>query len=263
MPHRVANFIKSSTNSFESQVLGLKKNFAPDAPRRKTSPRRSARASRSSERVVSYASTTTEDEVEESPTPPPVLSMRRMVEASTRHSSSTSSSPSRSPVRDPHQVNHHRKLSFPSLHLPGRSSRDGHSNSHAALDWKLESPPVVFFDAPEDSSGAIVSGQFFLKVTRDEGLEFESLNASLSIHTTHKRPFASHCHDCSTQVTEVRKWTFLDRPLFLAKGKSLNLLYPLSLPPSHLSLSFLLWLKKRYSEGNSKESTLSHSSQSS
>jgi hypothetical protein len=119
----------------------------------------------------------------------------------------------------PHNQHHHR-ISFPGLHLGRSSSKDNYFHrSPASLDWKLESPPIVFYGDAESSTGALVSGQLFLNVMEEEGYEFESFNATLSVHVTQKRPFVAHCHDCSTQVTELKRWTFLERPLLLAKGQ--------------------------------------------
>lgn len=102
----------------------------------------------------------------------------------------------------------------------GRSSKDVHASAPASLDWKLESPPVVLYNDPETSTGALVSGQIFLNVKDEHDLlDVESINATLQIHVTQKRPFIHHCHDCTHQYTEIKKWQFLDHPLVLAKGQ--------------------------------------------
>lgn len=216
MPHRVTSFFKASTNSLENQVLHLKKNAA----RRRDSPDRTQvreRASGSSERVFSYASSI-DDESED--TAPPYTSRldapvaRKMVERAASYDSEKSEK-----HKDHH---HHHRISFPGLHL-GRSSssKDGlfGSNAPATLDWKLESPPIVFYGTPEDSSGALVSGQLLLDVKKEEGIELETFDATLNIHVVQKRPYVPHCPDCTNQYTELKKWIFLERPLLLAKGK--------------------------------------------
>ncbi|OIW22781.1 hypothetical protein CONLIGDRAFT_586634 [Coniochaeta ligniaria NRRL 30616] len=117
---------------------------------------------------------------------------------------------------------HHHRISFPSIHI-GRSSssKDGlfGTNVPATLDWKLESPPIVFYGDAENSSGALVSGQLYLDVRKEEGIELESFDATLNIHVVQKRPYVAHCNDCTNQYTELKKWIFLERPLVLAKGK--------------------------------------------
>lgn len=114
---------------------------------------------------------------------------------------------------------HHHRISFPGMHF-GRSNKDVHANTPASLDWKLESPPIVLYNDPESSTGALVSGQIFLNIKDDHDLlDVESINATLQIHVTQKRPFTHHCHDCTHQYTELKKWQFLDHPLVLAKGQ--------------------------------------------
>jgi hypothetical protein len=78
----------------------------------------------------------------------------------------------------------------------------------------------VFYGDAENSSGALVSGQLFLDVLREEGLDLESFTATLKIHVTHKRPFNAHCHDCANQYTELKSWNFLQRPVLLTKSES-------------------------------------------
>jgi hypothetical protein len=73
---------------------------------------------------------------------------------------------------------------------------------------------------PESSTGALLSGQLFLNI-KEESLEIESLNATLSIHVTQKKPFVHHCADCASQSTELKKWVFLPHPLVMKKGKAL------------------------------------------
>lgn len=214
MPHRVTNFFKSSTTSLETKVTNLTKTAAVVVARGKSAPRRSGSRPRISERIPSYASSTddvAEDVAQTYEVPPPYAApVGRMAETSRRNSFSSESHNRDHP--------HHRRISFPSLHL-GRSSKDAHAHTHASLDWKLESPPVIFYGDSGNSTGAIVSGQLFLNVTREGGLDMASVNATLSIHVSHKKPYAAHCHDCAAQVTELRNWAFLDRPLHLAKGK--------------------------------------------
>ncbi|KAL1878585.1 hypothetical protein VTK73DRAFT_7763 [Phialemonium thermophilum] len=204
MPHLVTSFFKTSTNTLENQVSSLKKKTVANSGRRRVSPARFERASRSSERVWSYASST-EDVTDASHAPPYAA---RMAEASP-HSGSGSES---------HKDHHHHRISFPSLHL-GRSIKESSSSSAVTLDWKLESPPIVFYGDAENSSGALVSGQLFLNINREEGLEFDSFDATLTLHVLHKKPYTVHCHECSNQVTQLKKWVFLDRPLILAKGQ--------------------------------------------
>jgi hypothetical protein len=214
MPHRVTNFLRSSTQSLENPVSNLKKTVA-SARRRRDSPDRVSRNSRGSERTFTYASSL-DDDVDVLPLPaytatPAVKPFASRMSESTRSNSFSSSE---------HKEHHHR-ISFPSMHFK-RSNKDAsHGNGHggiASLQWQLESPPIVFYGDVENSTGALVSGQLFLDV-KEDGLEFESFNATLNIHVTQKKPFTPHCFECCNQFTELQKWTFLQQPLSMAKGE--------------------------------------------
>lgn len=207
MPHRVANFFRASTTSFENQVSNLaKKKTTATISRGRDSPNGNGRRERSSERGVSYASSA--DDVDEAHAP---LNAQRLKMGESRTSSFSSDS------HKEKDHGHHHRISFPSLHF-GRSSRESHANASMALDWKLESPPIVMYGDAEHSTGALVSGQLFLEV-REEGLEIESLDATLNIRVTQKKPFVNHCADCTNQYTELKKWRLFENPLVLNKGK--------------------------------------------
>lgn len=111
---------------------------------------------------------------------------------------------------------HHRGL-LDVMHF-GRSNKETHTSSLASLRWKLESPPIVLYGDAAHSTGAIVSGQLFLDV-KEDNVEIESFDAALSVHVTQKRPYANHCPECATQVTELKKWCLLPNPLILKKGE--------------------------------------------
>jgi arrestin-related trafficking adapter 1 len=169
MPHRVVNFIRSSTENISS--------INPRVAR--------ARTSRDLER--SYSNSIS-DESE--------CNSLKMADTGELHG----------------QKKHHR-LSF----TFGRSSKGAHDPTGASLDWKIESPPIIFYGDAENSTGALVSGQLFLTV-REEVLEVESFEASLNIRITQKRPFHTHCPECSNQYTELKRWTFLSHPTTLNRG---------------------------------------------
>jgi len=207
MPHRVANFFRSSTSSLESQVstgLAKTKKIATKSSRSRDSSGRTG-GTRSPEHAV-YASSIEGDEAGDSH----ALTHPLRPKMGESRTSSLSS--------DSHREHgHHHRISFPSMHF-GRSNKEAHSNALVALNWKLESPPIVLYGDAEHSTGALVSGQVFLDV-KEEEVEVDSLNATLSIHVTQKRPFANHCQECATQVTELKKWCLLPQPLVMKKGK--------------------------------------------
>ncbi|ROV89264.1 hypothetical protein VSDG_09115 [Cytospora chrysosperma] len=113
----------------------------------------------------------------------------------------------------------HHRITFPSLHSLhlGRSGKDTHSNPHASLRWKIESPPIIFHGDAENSTGALVSGQLFLDV-KDDTYDIDSFKATLRIHFTQKKPFTVHCNECTNQYTLLKEWTFLPSPIALGRG---------------------------------------------
>ena len=87
-----------------------------------------------------------------------------------------------------------------------------------AVDWSLESPPILFHGNVEDSTGALLSGQMILDI-REDTVELEGFTASLRIRTSHKRPFQNNCNDCIHQFTELQSWRFIVQPMVLPRGK--------------------------------------------
>lgn len=243
MPHRVATFFRNSTNTLENQVINLKKSTIRSrtkSPNRTTSGGIANRESRSAERVVStYASSIDEDMDEpttpnEHPQPPPQQQQQQ------QRSRPTSTSPAPPAVRRPtdsprlrprdgHEKDkdkdkdhHHHRLSFPSFHL-ARSKDSHHTNPHATISWKIESPPIIFHGDAESSTGALVSGQLFLDVKDEAGYEVDSFKATLHIHVTQKKPFTVHCSDCTNHYTLLKEWVFLDKNLPPATGAPIHL----------------------------------------
>lgn len=114
-------------------------------------------------------------------------------------------------------VKKHHRLS---LHF-GRSSFNKEPQrpySPVTLDWNMESPPVVLHGAPDESTGALVSGQLFVDI-KEEFVELDSFSAVLNLQTTHKRPAHKDCNNCQTQTMELRAWSFLAQPAVLYRGR--------------------------------------------
>ncbi|KAK2035155.1 LMBR1 domain-containing protein [Colletotrichum zoysiae] len=194
MPHRVANFLRNSTENFSVSAIANLKTIRHHGGvqdqgllRRLPLDRHSSYSSDDGEHIP-YHSMFAADPVAE------------------QHQQQQQQHPKE-------KKHHHHRLSLPF----GRSSKDAQENSHASLDWKIESPPIVFFGDAESSSGALVSGQMLLDV-RDEQLQVEAFEARLNIHVHHKRPFANHCAECANQHTELKRWAFLTHPTTLRRG---------------------------------------------
>lgn len=94
-----------------------------------------------------------------------------------------------------------------------------------SLDWKLESPPVIFHGNAEESTGALLSGTMIMEV-KEDFVELDSFKASLNIHVNQKRPFHKDCPDCANQFTELKAWTFIDHPSVVYRGRHV---YPFSM----------------------------------
>ncbi|KAI1364159.1 hypothetical protein F5Y08DRAFT_219835 [Xylaria arbuscula] len=111
----------------------------------------------------------------------------------------------------------HHRISLAHLPLVGhKSQKDLSQNPSASLDFKIESGAAVMYGSPEESTGALVSGQLQLRV-KDETFEVENLDAKLEIRVTQKKPFKDHCQHCATQKTELKSWSFLAEPTALGK----------------------------------------------
>ncbi|KAI0020842.1 hypothetical protein F4780DRAFT_770489 [Xylariomycetidae sp. FL0641] len=208
MPHRVVDFFRSSNDQIHNIKASVSRKTSPTSSRRSST----SRASRSRERPVrpvrnsSYASSV-EDNSEDHPVAMPEAAPREKHHHHLHFHH-----------KEKDHKEHHR-LSFPlaGLHLGGsKAHKDQSQHPHASLDWKIESPPAVMHGNTEESTGALVSGQLLLCV-KEEPFEVESFDAKLMIHVTQKRPFSSHCQNCTNQKTELKKWSFLTEPTALTK----------------------------------------------
>ncbi|EOD48520.1 Arrestin (or s-antigen) n-terminal domain protein [Neofusicoccum parvum] len=104
----------------------------------------------------------------------------------------------------------------------------------AKMNLLVESPPIVLYNSPQNSTGAIFSGQLLVDVT-DPEVSFDKFEMQLLATTTTKEPVAKQCSDCTSQTTELKKWTFNQGQLTLNKGEHQ---FPFSyLVPGHLPAS--------------------------
>ncbi|KAL9944637.1 hypothetical protein D7B24_005415 [Verticillium nonalfalfae] len=202
MPHRVADFLRSSTETFSAAAVNTIKSSIR--------PQQQAPVRRRIERFPSYDPSLSEqyDEIPYlmyAPEPAPVKEKKELAKRERKE-------------KDKMLKSHKKDKTNHRISLPFGRSREIHENPHAALDWKIESPPIIFFGDAESSSGALVSGQMIIEV-KDEHLEIENFSAALNIHVHQKKPFMANCADCLDQYTELKKWTFLSHPTTLRKGR--------------------------------------------
>jgi len=124
-------------------------------------------------------------------------------------------------------------LSMPGLHSP-KSSSKSLSSSLAALKVNIESPPLVFYGNTTGSTGALLSGQLTLQINEDF-MAIESFKMTLACEVTRKKPFHSHCPECSNESTELTSWNLLQGPATLKRGEHsfpFSFLFPGHLPAS-------------------------------
>ena len=96
----------------------------------------------------------------------------------------------------------------------------------AKLDMVVESPPLVFYNSPQTSTGALLSGQLKFDVVEPQ-ITTEKFEMQLLALVHTKKPVAQHCHECADQTTEIHRWKIISAPLQLRQG-------PHSFPFSHL-----------------------------
>ncbi|KND89018.1 Uncharacterized protein C1F12.05 [Tolypocladium ophioglossoides CBS 100239] len=183
MPHRVANFLRSSSGN----IAHIKKKATSGSSSRNPS----AAASRNNSISASpYASDSDEHHAHAARMP------EHLADALRRH----------------------HRLSLPFGRSSSKERQERQQPSAVSLDWNVESPPIVLHGTSEESSGALFSGQLFLDVG-DGAVDVDSVAASLSLRVTHKRPYQGHCADCQTQRTELKSWRLLAQPSTLARGR--------------------------------------------
>ncbi len=81
----------------------------------------------------------------------------------------------------------------------------------AKLEIEVESPPLVFYGTPSQSSGALFSGQLLLKVL-DPEIELKTFEMSLIATVTTKKPVSKDCPNCTTKTNDLKKWVYLTEP---------------------------------------------------
>jgi arrestin-related trafficking adapter 1 len=199
MPHRVADFLRSSTGNFSIKSSIRQQQTQQDGvQQRRVTARRSSSTESSEDEAIPYHRMYSADSFPMIPARPQPLKEKKEKKEKAEKKDN--------------------KHALHRLSLPFGRSKEQHENPHASLDWKIESPPIIFFGDAESSSGALVSGQMFLDV-KDENLEIASFGATLQIRVHQKRPFAAHCPDCAEQYTELKRWTFLTHPTTLRRGR--------------------------------------------
>ena len=82
----------------------------------------------------------------------------------------------------------------------------------------MESPPIVFYGPPGQSTGALLSGQLILTPHEPE-ISIKTLEMVLQAKVTTKRPVKHDCPECVTKTTELFRWKFLSEPTHFRQRK--------------------------------------------
>ncbi|KAH0279162.1 hypothetical protein KCU71_g17322, partial [Aureobasidium melanogenum] len=98
------------------------------------------------------------------------------------------------------------------------SSLGRQATKNIKLDMVVESPPVLFLDSPQHSSGSLFSGRMQLIVNGTSPAAIKSFTLAFRATTTTKRPVVDHCKDCSSKSQDIKEWNFLGDNAELSHG---------------------------------------------
>ena len=112
-----------------------------------------------------------------------------------------------------HPMDHFKR---PGLHKK-HSSEKAHSRSRPSspapqknviLGVVTESPPALFLDDPQRSTGALYSVKLTMTV-KDRPVSLKRMALKLEAISSTKRPVVEKCPQCTRQVTMIRDWTLI------------------------------------------------------
>ncbi|KAJ5587411.1 uncharacterized protein N7459_003176 [Penicillium hispanicum] len=139
-----------------------------------------------------------------------------------------------------HPHREHSKDKRRSLGRGGRSkeriNKDDLTSPSAKLDVLVESPPLVCYGTPSNSTGALFSGRLRVDISDSNSeVTLTQFDARLICKTTTKKPVSNHCPNCATRTDELTCWNFLTEALHLKTGEHdfpFSYLFPGHLPAS-------------------------------
>lgn len=100
-----------------------------------------------------------------------------------------------------------------------RSRKDDGSSASGKLDVIVESPPLVCYGTPANSTGALFSGRLRINVAESAGaITLDSFDTRLVTKVTTKKPVSRDCPGCTSRTEELTNWNFLTEPLHLKSG---------------------------------------------
>lgn len=102
------------------------------------------------------------------------------------------------------------------------------------LDIIVESPPLVFYGTPANSTGALFSGRTRIAISEQLGsTTLKEINVDLTKTYTTKKPISRDCPSCSSRVEVLKRWQFLTESVTLSRGDHdfpFSYLFPGTLP---------------------------------
>ncbi|KAF8425091.1 hypothetical protein EV426DRAFT_532229 [Tirmania nivea] len=105
----------------------------------------------------------------------------------------------------------------------------------ATVSMTLESPPLVCYGHPKDSTGALMNGLLHLGI-HSQSLRVGSFKMALQAEVLTRRPVATHCSNCTARTEDIHTWTIISEPVILAHGihsYPFSYLVPGSLPATN------------------------------
>jgi arrestin-related trafficking adapter 1 len=112
-------------------------------------------------------------------------------------------------------------MDFLRHHIGGKDKRKSSTEDvtlkSARLDISIESPPLVSYGTPENSTGALMSGQ--LRLIANEKVKLESFTLELVARVRYFKPVSKDCPDCSTKTKELKKWVIISEAKVFEKGE--------------------------------------------
>lgn len=101
-----------------------------------------------------------------------------------------------------------------------RAAKEDATPTSAKLDVIVESPPLICYGTPANSTGALFSGRLRVSVSESvgAGVTLNSFDMRLVSKTSSKKPVSRDCQNCTTRTDQLTNWNFLTEPLHLKPG---------------------------------------------
>lgn len=86
------------------------------------------------------------------------------------------------------------------------------------LSFRIESPPLVLYGKPSESTGTLLSGMFTLEVLENIPFPMKSVHLVIvqEVHTV--KAHSGNCENCLSRTTELARWDVLTHPADLPKA---------------------------------------------